>query len=733
MAPKKQRKTSSPTKKKEKKSTKGGHKALKSAHTAIVNLDRQPAPPSAIEDELPSKKGRDIDAAALRAIKGKINASDLPRVLAMVLDGKKFIDYVKQALLDKPSAANRLGSGVWTNILRKFKIKANPVADMQKGVKSEWPESLVDSLADCQSDNHCTRSHGLKSLKTSLREQDDITDGGVWGLLNTIFTMDAGHAAFQSKMLNVVLSWFAKGGRTKKHAQLWKACEGYFDAALSEEFIEQASSGTSTKTFVMTHRWEVLAFLTEAELATMLSDQNHLKKHEVLASLWEDKAIVRALWKDQKRDVDYAHYRKKVIDLINGVIVDGELPLEKRQDVMDACKEMARELVGGGSFWWKSGIAAAIDYRGKACNVEFNDITMEYKLRVSAIEKPSLLHSGILPPFTWEDVLFTKKAAFDPEQIVDEAYSDYVACRMSIFENLKAISPLMHIRIDRMVRHGETFIDADQTWILDEAWLQQHGLSALEECWHATVLSVLPSQSQHIEYDKVHGDLVALRTSAICKLLKDELKEDVITISSHVGKMKLGQTADMDLKSASAFWKEVQARMHWFFRYRVIADKPAAGSIKMFAQKQLRGQSALNTAIGQLMIDTAASKPWDLSMIQEMKPWTFTFDAVQLRAVDEATKLTVAKKGLMVGCPTGHASNGVPASIAIEDHPDQKLIPIKASGHATASGSSSSSSVLAIGVPAAVTAPSPKKAKTSKSETSREALREKVLKSLQGK
>ena len=53
----------------------------------------------------------------------------------------------------------------------------------------------------------------------------------------------------------------------------------------------------------MTHRFEMLAFLTEKELGLLLQTKDRLAKFNVLSSHWTSCALVRALFKDCKREV----------------------------------------------------------------------------------------------------------------------------------------------------------------------------------------------------------------------------------------------------------------------------------------------------------------------------------------------------------------------------------------------------------------------------------------------
>ena len=112
---------------------------------------------------------------------------------------------------------------------------------------------------------------------------------------------------------------------------------------------------------------------------------------------------------------------------------------------------------------------------GSDTNVEFNDVALEYKLRIAAIEKLALLKAGSLPSFSWDDALFDVKVKFDPSQVVGEDYANYVACRLSASELLKTIAPQMHYRVDKLSKHARILIDTDSTWMLDDAWLHQHG------------------------------------------------------------------------------------------------------------------------------------------------------------------------------------------------------------------------------------------------------------------
>ena len=111
---------------------------------------------------------------------------------------------------------------------------------------------------------------------------------------------------------------------------LWKACADHFDAALAQEFEDLNGTGTSPRTFIMTHRYEVLAFISEANLTTVMESTDHLAKFAVLQSHWESTVIVRTLFKEKKRDVDYANYRDQVVQIVDDAVAADEDFLEAR-------------------------------------------------------------------------------------------------------------------------------------------------------------------------------------------------------------------------------------------------------------------------------------------------------------------------------------------------------------------------------------------------------------------
>ena len=87
-------------------------------------------------------------------------------------------------------------------------------------------------------------------------------------------------------------------------------------------------------------------------------------------------------------------------------------------------------------------------------------------------------------------------------KVVEETYANYVACRLAAIEHLRTASQQMHSRIDKLKKHTRSLAGTDPTWILDDAWLQQHGLAVLKDAWHAAVLKTLPSQEHAVVYDE---------------------------------------------------------------------------------------------------------------------------------------------------------------------------------------------------------------------------------------
>ena len=205
--------------------------------------------------------------------------------------------------------------------------------------------------------------------------------------------------------------------RIAKHQEIWDACQSHFDAALVCAYEAHTGGGKTAKTFLFTNRFELVAFLPETKLAIMMTDKNHNDKHDILAEYWDKYAIVRTIFKEHKMMADYANYRLQVIRIIDDALTNGPLSDGVRQQVLDSCKEKARDLVDGGSFWWKPGIKTSVAFLGKDCALEFNDVTLEYKCRLYAITKTEDLRAGRLPSFPWDDVLMSDKCPYDPDQV----------------------------------------------------------------------------------------------------------------------------------------------------------------------------------------------------------------------------------------------------------------------------------------------------------------------------
>jgi hypothetical protein len=186
---------------------------------------------------------------------------------------------------------------------------------------------------------------------------------------------------------------------------------------LVADFEAKAGTGTSNKSFIMSHRFELLSFLNEQDMGVMMAAGEHIEKHRVLEKHWESCAIVRALFQGEKADAYYADYRKHVKQIVADAYVDRKICVKSTAAAMEQCKQKARELCAGGSFWWKSGIQAHIEYFGNDTTIQFNDVTMEYKLRFAAIEKVIMMESGELPPFTWDDAFRLQKKPYDADQV----------------------------------------------------------------------------------------------------------------------------------------------------------------------------------------------------------------------------------------------------------------------------------------------------------------------------
>ena len=52
--------------------------------------------------------------------------------------------------------------------------------------------------------------NGLAALKCCLDETEEVTDAELWGLLNSVFTMDSSSKGFIDKLLCHFLTWFAR-------------------------------------------------------------------------------------------------------------------------------------------------------------------------------------------------------------------------------------------------------------------------------------------------------------------------------------------------------------------------------------------------------------------------------------------------------------------------------------------------------------------------------------------
>ena len=98
---------------------------LKQQHNAILDLDSDVT-------ELVSTAGekKDIKGKAMRALQGKVSASQLDQVLKKVVDGKSIVHYIEETFRAK-TGKERLGHPFWTPLFRKFKVKFNPDASTQ--------------------------------------------------------------------------------------------------------------------------------------------------------------------------------------------------------------------------------------------------------------------------------------------------------------------------------------------------------------------------------------------------------------------------------------------------------------------------------------------------------------------------------------------------------------------------------------------------------------------------
>jgi hypothetical protein len=286
--------------------------ALKQPHVPIVSLSESLIVAVGSEDVEIDGSGRDMKAKAMRAIMLKVPPQQLLRVMSMRVAGKGIVDLL-EVEIQKKNDKGRIGSSFWTAMFRMFNIKSNPMDGLSfPGETAEWPAALVDALEDCHSDNACARGHGIVAFKCCIGEMGECGDATLWGLLNTIFTIDVARS-FSNRLLLAVLQWMTKEGRMQKHEMIWKAAMESMDTALTEQFLSQ---GTSAKTFIMTHRFEVLAFISEDSLNTMMAKGGHLEKHSIIAKQWDHCAILRALFKDEKDTAAYAKYREDVIEFL---------------------------------------------------------------------------------------------------------------------------------------------------------------------------------------------------------------------------------------------------------------------------------------------------------------------------------------------------------------------------------------------------------------------------------
>jgi hypothetical protein len=317
---------------------------------------------------------------------------------------------------------------------------------------------------------------------------------------------------------------------------------------------------------------------------------------------------------------------------------------------------------------------------------------------------------------------------FDPESVVGAGFANFVACRHSALEHLRAVAPQMHLCANKLSSIGNDLKDADATWLIEEAWLSQHGMKAIEELWHKEILLVLPSETSRVTISEALVKFAELRSSPLCKLCPDDLREDLTQVCLHLKAMADGGSVDMELGAeASPVWLTIQARLHWFYRYDAHCDLPSA-PINKFLFKTMTGPRALEHALLKLADDVSRRKPWTLKHIQEMRPWVGVFDDTQKKLFNDAVNLSVAKLG--VTTDIGLASLSLGSTPGILDDVPTTLAPktVALGGPSSGSGSIAKSSIAAGPQQALIPV-----AKMTKAELPRAALRGRVMKSLQGK
>ena len=147
----------------------------------------------------------------LGSVKTKVPESEVARVLATIVDGKKIVDHVTEEY-EKRGPNTRLSTKFWTPLLRVYRVHQNPLADAScwSREKVEWPVAFVEALTDCQSENACQRGHGILALKACLDETPNLADNAVCGLFNTVFELQCTAASFKDRMLVTLLAWLCR-------------------------------------------------------------------------------------------------------------------------------------------------------------------------------------------------------------------------------------------------------------------------------------------------------------------------------------------------------------------------------------------------------------------------------------------------------------------------------------------------------------------------------------------
>ena len=87
-----------------------------------------------------------------------------------------------------------------------------------------------------------------------------------------MFSLETSFVTFKDKALVVLLSWMVKHDRISTHGDIWKEVSSRCNAALANTYKQLEPKGTTTKTFILAHRFEVQVFLSNRELQVMMSE-----------------------------------------------------------------------------------------------------------------------------------------------------------------------------------------------------------------------------------------------------------------------------------------------------------------------------------------------------------------------------------------------------------------------------------------------------------------------------